>query len=81
MIKQLLENGFAVITPNSQKLGNAYHWESNIPSVYATSNLSRWEQSLDHSFVMDMIQWCTKSAWCDRGERATTCVPKNMLGT
>jgi hypothetical protein len=51
-IRSLLDNGFAVVTPDA--LTRLNYWETNI-NRYANANLEVWKESEDHRFVLAIL--------------------------
>lgn len=63
-ISYLLNNGFAVITPDA--LSNLKYWQTNI-NQYATADLNKWVGSQDDNLVTNLIYECERGTFgpCD----------------
>jgi len=64
-ISYLLNNGFAVITPDA--LTSLKYWQTNM-NTYATADLSKWVGSQDDILVTNLIYECARGTFgpCDQ---------------
>ena len=59
-IKNLLDNGFGVITPDSSS--KLTYWDTN-EKEYANSDIKKWDSSADHLIVDQLLSYCSKGSF------------------
>ena len=52
-MRDLLDSGFAVVTPDA--LSRLAYWQTNV-NRYAVADLSVWDESEDHGFVEELLR-------------------------